>query len=84
MAAPSCNYIISYDKISQVYAAASEKVALASPPPKDCSIEDKRIFFISFNPDEHKLVAYEIDRKEVLEAYKSIQEAKLEEVGDDD
>lgn len=77
MAASSCNYLVIYDGINQVYSAASEETALKSIPPKDMAIEDKHVFFITWEPDNKKLVVYEVDKKEVYDAtQEAIDEAE--------
>ena len=68
MAASSCNYLVIYDGISQVYGTASEATALSSVPPKGTSTEDKHVFFVTWEPDARKLVVYELDKKEVEDA----------------
>lgn len=68
MAASSCNYLVIYDGISQVYSAASEATALSSLPPKGTSTEDKHVLFITYEPDGEKLAVYEVDKKEVDDA----------------
>ena len=63
----SCNYIITYDGVSQVYSAASEATALKALPPKECTIEEKRVYFITYEPDDGKIVVYEVDKEKVIE-----------------
>ena len=82
MAATSTNFIITYKGCGQVYGTASEETAMASPPPKGYSPEDKRIFFISHDIDEEKLTVYELDKSEVFAAAVNavqLKEAALEE-----
>lgn len=68
MAASKVNYIVIYNGHSQVYGCSSKKIALESPPPDGCSIQDKKILFISFEPDSNDLVVYTVPDEEVLSA----------------
>ena len=68
MAAGKLNYIVLYPNISQVYGCASKKIALESPPPDGCSLEDKRILFVTYEPDNNALSVYPVPQEEVLNA----------------
>jgi predicted GTPase len=68
MPANKMNFIVLYEGHSQIYGAGSEEIALASPPPKSCEIEQKHVFFITHEPDSDNLAVYEIARDKVLEA----------------
>lgn len=68
MAASKVNYIVIYNGHSQVYGCSSKKIALESAPPEGCSINDKKILFITFQPDTSDLCVYEIPQEEILEA----------------
>lgn len=63
----------------QVYGTASEQVALSTPPPTGYAPEDKRIFFISNEIDDGKLVVYELDQEKVLEEAIQANNEKEEE-----
>lgn len=67
MAASRTNYIVIYKNESQVYGSASKEVALKSPPPDGTSLEDKRIFFITYQPDTESLSVHQIPQEEVVE-----------------
>jgi len=58
MAAAKANYIICYKQSAQVYSATNLKTALNTPVPKGCVLEDRRILFMSFLPDEEQIVVY--------------------------
>lgn len=67
MAASRCNYIVIFKNESQVYGSASKEVALKSPPPEGTPPEDKRIFFITYQPDTESLSVHRLPQEEVLE-----------------
>ena len=68
MPANRMNYIVIYDGHSQVFGAGSEAVALSSPPPKGFTLEQKHIFFVTYEPDSENLAVYELDRDKVVNA----------------
>lgn len=76
MAANSCNYIIVYDGLSQIYGAATEAVALSTPLPKGVDIEDKKVFFLSYDVDNEKIMVYQLEKDKVTESYKEALEAR--------
>lgn len=81
MAASKVNYVVIYNGHSQVYGCSSKKIALESPPPEGCSLEDKKILFITFEPDNKNLVVYTVPDEEVQGAEikaKAIKEKKIE------
>jgi hypothetical protein len=57
-----------YEGNSQVYGAGNEKIALQSPPPEGCTIEEKHVLFVTYEPDNEELAVYEMDREEVVNA----------------
>jgi hypothetical protein len=61
MPANKANYVITYDNSAQVYAAASEEVALATPPPAGSTIKDKHIYFVMYEPDNQQMVYHKMD-----------------------
>jgi hypothetical protein len=77
MAAGKLNYIVVHKKSSQVYGSASKKIALESPPPDGCKLEDKRIYFITHEPDTGDLVVYQVPHDEVINA--ELKEKKANE-----
>lgn len=74
MPANKLNYLVVYENVSQVYGATSKDVALQSPPPNGSSLEDKMVFFITYQPDNAILAVQQVPQSEVLEA--DIQERK--------
>ena len=77
MAASKVNYVVIYAGHSQVYGCSSKKIALESAPPEGCSLADKKVLFITFEPDTNQLSVYKVDEEEVLNA--DIKEKKREE-----
>lgn len=75
MAANSCNFIITYDGLGQVYGASTEATALNTPLPKGTSPEDKHVFFLSYDIDNAEIVVFESDHDEVVEAARDAQRA---------
>lgn len=79
MAASKVNYVVIYSGHSQVYGCSSKKIALESAPPEGCTLEDKRVLFITFEPDTNQLSVYKVDQEEVLNAdIKEKKEKKTE------
>ena len=79
MAASKVNYVVIYAGHSQVYGCSSKKIALESAPPEGCSLEDKKVLFITFEPDTNQLSVYKVDKEEVLNAdIKEKKEKKTE------
>lgn len=68
MPASKVNYVVIYDGHSQVYGCSSKKIALESSPPEGYSIKDKKILFITFEPDTSNLCVYKVPDEEVLSA----------------
>lgn len=81
MAASKVNYIVIYNGHSQVYGCSSKKIALESPPPEGCSLKDKKVLFITFEPDTNDLTVYTVPDEEVQQAElkaKATKEKKTE------
>ena len=68
MAAGKLNYVVVYNGLSQVFGCASKKIALESAPPEGYSLKDKKILFITFEPDSENLCVYEVPVQEVQTA----------------
>ena len=68
MAAGKLNYIVTYQGLSQVFGCASKKIALESPPPEGYSLDQKKILFITFEPDTDSLCVYEVPKEEIISA----------------
>jgi len=77
MAAGKLNYIVLYKNSSQVFGSASKKIALESAPPEGCSLEDKRVLFVTYEPDNESLSVYQVPQDEVLNA--ELKEKKTNE-----
>lgn len=73
MAAAKATYVIIWKKSSQVYSAASLETAVKTPIPKGCTIEDKRILFASYLPDEETFCVYPIAEEEIEKVQKQIE-----------
>lgn len=68
MAAGKLNYVVMYDGLSQVFGCASKKIALESAPPDGYTIEDKKVLFITYQPDTKKLCVHKVPDEEVRSA----------------
>lgn len=68
MPASKLNYLVAYRNDPQVFGSTSKEIALSSPPPEGSTLEDKRIWFISNEPDTGQIVKYEIPQDEILSA----------------
>lgn len=64
MPASKLNYIVVYKNHSQVYGCSSKKIALETPPPEGHKLEDKNVFFITFEPDTDNISLYKINNQE--------------------
>lgn len=64
MPAAKLNYIVVYKDHSQIYGCSSKKIAMDSPAPEGHSIDDKNIFFITFEPDTNNLSIHKINNQE--------------------
>jgi hypothetical protein len=79
VAASKVNYLVIYSGHSQVYGCSSKKIALESAPPEGCSMADKKVLFITFEPDTNNLSVYKVDDEEVQSAdIKEKKEKKTE------
>jgi len=83
MPASKLNYIVVYKNHSQVYGCSSKKIAIESPPPEGYSEKDKRILFVTLEPDTDSLCAYVTSAddlpEESTEAKKTKKKAKRSE-----
>ena len=64
MPAAKLNYMVVYKNHSQVYGCSSKKIALDSPPPEGMSLEDKNIFFVTFEPDTDNICLYKVSNEQ--------------------
>lgn len=76
MSAGKSNYIVIFKHDSQVYSAGTRIGALETPPPEGMTLEDKRVFFISYETDNENLCIYQIPKEEVMNAPLKIKEKK--------
>lgn len=63
MPAAKLNYIIVYKNHSQVYGCSSKKIALESPAPEGYNVDDKNVFFITFEPDTDNLSIHKVNNE---------------------
>lgn len=68
MPANRINYIVLYRNDSQVFGTASKSIALETPPPDGVELEDKRVLFIAYQPDNEILSVHPLPQEEVLNA----------------
>lgn len=68
MPANRCNYLVLYENQSQVFATATRKIALETPPPDGSTIEQKNVLFVTYQPDDGKLSVHKLDHNEVITA----------------
>lgn len=68
MPANKLNYLVVYIGESQVYGAGSKEIALSSPPPPDVPLENKRVLFVTYEPDNEVLSVHPVSQEEVLNA----------------
>ena len=80
MPASKMNYLVLYDTDSQVYGASSKKVALESPLPDDVTLDQKRVFFVTYSPDKGELSVHKLPEEEIMNA--EIKEKKTRKAKD--
>lgn len=68
MPAHKVNYLVLYTGSSQVYAAGKKEIALESPPPEGVELTEKRIFFVTYNPDKETLTMHALPQDDILNA----------------
>lgn len=52
-----------YKNHSQVYGCSSKKIALESPAPEGYNVDDKNVFFITFEPDTDNLSIHKVNNE---------------------
>jgi len=62
--AAKLNYILVYKEHSQIYGCSSKKIAMESPPPEGYSVDDKNVFFITFEPDTDSISIHKVNNQE--------------------
>ncbi len=75
MPAAKTNYILLYNGVSQVYGSSSLETLLKSPPPKGSALEDRKVLFITYMPDEGNLCVAQLSEEELEEKSREIEEA---------
>lgn len=68
MPATKLNYLVLYANDAQVYGAGSREIALNSPPPEGFTLEQKRVYFVTTEPDTNRVVWRRIPHEEVMSA----------------
>lgn len=68
MAAGKLNYIVVYNGLSQVFGCASKKIALESAPPDGYTLDQKKVLFVTFEPEKNDLCVYEVPKEEIMNA----------------
>lgn len=68
MPANKTNYIVLYTNDSQIYGSSSRAIALSSEPPQGSSLDEKRIFFITYQPDNEVISVHPIPLDEIRNA----------------
>lgn len=68
MPATRLNYLVAWKGLSQIYGSAQKEKALETPPPEGMTIEDKMVFFVSWEPDNEELIVRQVPASEVLAA----------------
>jgi len=64
MPAAKLNYILVYKEHSQIYGCSSKKIAMERPPPEGYSVDDKNVFFITFEPDTDSISIHKVNNQE--------------------
>lgn len=81
MPANRINYLVVYRNDSQVFGTATKDIALETPPPDGVPLEDKRVLFVAFQPDNEILSVHPLPQEEVLSA--EIKEKKTKKKKED-
>lgn len=64
MPASKLNYILVFPNTPQVFGCSSKKIAMETPPPKNIDISEKKIYFITLEPDTNNLVLHKVEDNE--------------------
>lgn len=76
MAAGKATYVVIWKKLSQIYSAASLETAVNTPIPKGCTVDDKRVLFASYMPDDETLCLYPVEAEEIQKVEEQLKEKK--------
>lgn len=79
MPANKVSYLVFFVNDSQIYATNNREIALSTPPPEGVPIEDKRICFVAFQPDEEILSVHPFPLDEVHSAEIKYKKGKSDE-----
>jgi len=79
MPASKVNYLVVYQNESQVFGTATESIALESPPPDGTPLEEKRVFFITYQPDNEQMLLHKLPQDKILNADIKYKKKKKEE-----
>jgi hypothetical protein len=66
--AQKINYLVLYPHDAQVYGCSSRDIALQSPPPEGFSLDEKKVFFVSVEPENGNIVWYQLPKEEIINA----------------
>lgn len=83
MPASKTNYIVIYKGSSQVYGCSTKQIALESPPPIGKTMSDKKVLFMTFHPDEERLVVHKVPDEEVQTAELKYPKPKPKKIKDE-
>jgi hypothetical protein len=75
MPAAKLDFLIAYKNSSQVFGCRDREVALTTPPPAGNEPSDKRVWFISHEPDSDNIVLRRISQ-ETVEKYTEERKTK--------
>lgn len=70
-----------FKKDNQVWGAGTRESALETPPPDGMTLEDKRVFFVTYQTDNDSLVIHQIPKDEIMNAeirHKKPREKKVD------
>lgn len=82
MPATKANFVVLFEGDSQIYTSGSKEVAMKTPPPEGMTLEQKRVFFITHQPDNKIVSMHEVPHEEVLSAeieYPKSRKKKIDE-----
>ena len=73
-----------YKNSSQPYSATSLETVLKSSHPKGCSIEDRRILFSTYMPDEEEFCVFQLTEEQIQKATDKLTKENSDEQDEDD
>lgn len=75
MPANKLDYLVAYKNSSQVFGCRDKDVAISTPPPPGNTPEDKRVWFISHEPDSDNIVLRRVPQ-EIVEKHTEERKTK--------